>query len=92
MRPRGGIDVAKIPPGAMREPMPPEQWLHGILMQGRARDMSMRGVIDALRRATETMRLRAVVIHAVDDQRTGMCAELITFILKANLAALSTRA
>lgn len=76
MRPRGGIYVAKIPPGAMREPMPPEQWLHGILMQGRARDMSMRGVIDALRRATATMRLRAVVIHAVDDQRTGMCAEL----------------
>ena len=76
MRPRGGIYVAKIPPGAVREPMPPEQWLHGILMQGRARDMSMRGVIDALRRATETMRLRAVVIHAVDDQRTGMCAEL----------------
>jgi hypothetical protein len=33
-------------------------------------------VIEALRRATETMRLRAVVIHAVDDQRTGMCTEL----------------
>jgi DNA-binding transcriptional regulator YhcF (GntR family) len=76
MRPRGGIYVANIPAGAMREPMPPEQWLHGIFMQGRARDMSMRGVIDALRRATETMRLRAVVIHAVDDQRTGMCTEL----------------
>jgi len=76
MRPRGGIYVADIPAGAMREPMPPEHWLHGIFMQGRARDMSMRGVIDALRRATETMRLRAVVIHGVADQRTGMCTEL----------------
>jgi DNA-binding transcriptional regulator YhcF (GntR family) len=76
MRPRGGIYVANIPSGAVREPMPPERWLHGIFMQGRARDMSMRGVIDALRRATETMRLRAVVIHGVADQRTGMCTEL----------------
>lgn len=76
MRPRGGIYVADIPVGAVREPMPPEHWLHGIFMQGRARDMTMRGVIDALRRATETMRLRAVVIHGVADQRTGMCTEL----------------
>ena len=76
MRPRGGIYVANAPMGPVREPMPPEQWLHGIFMQGRARDMSTRGVIDALRRATETMRLRAVVIHAVADQRTGMCTEL----------------
>src|SRR3569623_1721678 len=34
------------------------------------------GVIDALRRATETVRLRAVVLHAIADQRTGMCQEL----------------
>jgi DNA-binding transcriptional regulator YhcF (GntR family) len=76
MRPRGGIYVAHIPAGAVREPMPAERWLHDILMQGRARDMSMRGVIDALRRATETMRLRALVIHSVADQLTGMCREL----------------
>jgi DNA-binding transcriptional regulator YhcF (GntR family) len=76
MRPRGGIYVSDISPAAVREPMPPERWLHGVFMQGRARDMSMRGVIDALRRATETVRLRAVVIHAVADQRTGMCREL----------------
>ncbi|MDQ2767644.1 MAG: GntR family transcriptional regulator [Gemmatimonadota bacterium] len=76
MRPRGGIYVANVPAGAVREPMPPERWLHGVFMQGRARDLSMRGVIDALRRATETMRLRAVVIHGVADQRTGMCTEL----------------
>jgi len=76
MRPRGGIYVANISPGAVREPMPPERWMHSVFMQGRARDMSMRGVIDALRRATETMRLRAVVIHEVADQRTGMCREL----------------
>ena len=76
MRPRGGIYVANISPGAVREPMPPERWLHGVFMQGRARDMSMRGVIDALRRATETVRLRAVVIHAIADQRTGICCEL----------------
>ena len=76
MRPRGGIYVASISPGAVREPMPPAHWLHEVFAQGRARDMSMRGVIDALRRATETVRLRAVVIHAVADQRTGMCREL----------------
>ena len=76
MRPRGGIYVANVPIGALREPMPPEHWLHGIFMQGRARDLSMRGVIDALRRSTETMRLRAVVIHGVADQRAGMCTEL----------------
>jgi hypothetical protein len=45
-------------------------------MEGRARDMSVRGVIDALRRATETLRLRAVVIHGVADQLAGMCREL----------------
>ena len=76
MRPRGGIYVANVPAGAAREPMPPERWLHGVFTQGRARDMSMRGVIDALRRATETLRLRTVVIHGVADQRAGMCAEL----------------
>lgn len=76
MRPRGGIYVANVPVGALREPMPPEHWLHGIFMQGRARDLSMRGVIDALRRSTETMRLRAVVIHGGADQRAGMCTEL----------------
>ena len=76
MRPRGGIYVADIPAGAVREPMPPEHWLHGIFMQGRARDMSIRGLIDALRRATETMRLRAVVMHGVADQLSGMCREL----------------
>jgi DNA-binding transcriptional regulator YhcF (GntR family) len=76
MRPRGGIYVADISPGAVREPMPPERWLQAVFLQGRARDMSMRGVIEALRRATETVRLRAVVIHAVADQRTGMCREL----------------
>ena len=76
MRPRGGIYVANVPAGAVREPMPPERWLHAVFMEGRARDMSMRGVIDALRRSTETMRLRAVVLHSVADQRTGMCTEL----------------
>jgi len=76
MRPRGGIYVAKISPAAVREPMPPEGWLRDVFVQGRARDLSMRGVIDALRRATETVRLRAVVIHAVADQRTGICREL----------------
>ena len=76
MRPRGGIYVANISPGAVREPMPPERWLQEVFVQGRARDMSMRGVIDALRRATETVRLRAVVLHAIADQRIGMCREL----------------
>ncbi|MEP7065298.1 MAG: winged helix-turn-helix domain-containing protein [Gemmatimonadota bacterium] len=76
MRPRGGIYVANISPGAVREPMPPERWLHGVFMQGRARDLSMRGVIDALRRATETVKLRAVVVHGITDQRAGMCGEL----------------
>jgi DNA-binding transcriptional regulator YhcF (GntR family) len=76
MRPRGGIYVANISPGAVRAPMPPERWLREVFVQGRARDMSMRGVVDALHRATETVRLRAVVIHAIADQRTGMCREL----------------
>jgi DNA-binding transcriptional regulator YhcF (GntR family) len=76
MRPRGGIYVANISPGAVREPMPPERWLREVFVQGRARDMSMRGVIDALRRATETVRLRAVVLHAIADQRAGVCREL----------------
>ena len=76
MRPRGGIYVANISPGAVREPMPPERWLREVFVQGRARDMSMRGVIHALRRATETVRLRAVVLHAIADQRTGLCREL----------------
>ncbi len=76
MRPRGGIYVADIPAGAVREPMPPEPWLRAIFMQGGARDLSVRGVIDALRRSTETMRLRAIVIHGVTDQLAGMCTEL----------------
>jgi Bacterial regulatory proteins, gntR family len=76
MRPRGGIYVAKISPAGVREPMPPEGWLRDVFVQGRARDLSMRGVIDALRRATATVRLRAVVIHAIADQRSGICREL----------------
>ena len=56
--------------------MPPERWLRDVFVQGRARDMSMRGVIDALRRATDTVRLRAVVLHAIADQRTGIRREL----------------
>jgi len=76
MRPRGGIYVSNISPGAVREPMPPERWLREVFVQGRARDMSMRGVIDALRRATETVRLCAVVLHAIADQRAGVCREL----------------
>ena len=76
MRPRGGIYVADVPAAAAREPMPAERWLQAVFMQGRARDMSIRGVIDALRRATETLRLRAVVIHGVADQLAGMRSEL----------------
>ncbi len=76
MRPRGGIYVANVSASAIREPMPAERWLHEVLMQGFARDMSVRGVIDSFRRATETLRLRAVVIHEVADQLAGMCREL----------------
>lgn len=76
MRPRGGIYVANVSAVAVREPMPAEPWLRGVFMQGRARDMSVRGVIDSLRRATETLRLRAVVIHGVADQLAGMRSEL----------------
>ncbi len=76
MRPRGGIYVADVPASAIREPMPSERWLHDVLMQGLARDMSVRGVIDSLRRATETLRLRAVAIHGVPDQLAGICREL----------------
>ncbi len=78
LRARGGIYVAAqagMGPGVVA---PPETWLVDVLTEAFLRDISGPDVHDWLRRATETLRLRAAVITATADQHDGLCRELTT--------------
>ena len=75
VRERGGIYVATAHvPGAL--PPPAEDWLVEVLAEGVARDLPVASVIEWFRRATETLRLRAVIVQATRDQVVGMCRAL----------------
>ncbi len=77
LRPRGGIYVAAQRRGAPGTPPLPEGWIVDVLAEARARSVPPRDFHEWLRRCTETLRLRAVVIASGDDQAAGLCRELV---------------
>lgn len=75
-RPRGGVYLAARPPGNGGIPPLPEGWLAEVLAQGLTREIPGPELHEWLRRCTETMRLRALVVATTEDQRFGLCREL----------------
>lgn len=76
LRPRGGVYVAARGAGADGIPPVPERWLAELLAQGLAREIPGPDLHEWLRRCTETLRLRALVVATTDDQLLGLCREL----------------
>jgi len=76
LRTRGGIYVAAQPSGVGGMPPLPERWMADVLSQGLSREIPAPELHEWLRRSTETLRLRAVVISSTEDQVYGLCREL----------------
>jgi DNA-binding transcriptional regulator YhcF (GntR family) len=76
LRPRGGVYVASRPAGAHGIPPLPQAWLAEVLTDGLAREIPGPELHEWLRRCTETLRLRAVVVAGTADQVLGLCREL----------------
>ncbi|MDQ3698992.1 MAG: winged helix-turn-helix domain-containing protein [Gemmatimonadota bacterium] len=74
LRPRGGIYVTATP-SAGGMPVP-GSWLAGVLTEALAREIPSPELHELLRRCTETLRLRAVVIASTMDQVYGLRREL----------------
>ena len=75
MRARGGVYVAERHGRAGIPPIP-ATWLTEILVEGLAREIPAPDLHEWLRRCTETLRLRAVVVASTRDQCHGLCREL----------------
>jgi GntR family transcriptional regulator len=76
LRQRGGIYVAARSSGGRGVPALPAGWFAEILAQGLSREIPAAELHEWLRRCTETLRLRAVVIASTADQGAGLCREL----------------
>ena len=76
LRPRGGVYVAPRAPSERGIPSLSEGWLVDVLTQGLIREVPGPDLHEWLRRCTETLRLRALVVATTDDQRFGLCREL----------------
>ena len=76
LRPRGGVYVAARGAGDAGIPPLPERWLAEVLAQGLAREIPGPDLHEWLRRCTETLRLRALVVATTEDQLFGLCREL----------------
>ena len=74
-RPRGGVYVAARHARGGIPPLP-ERWFADVLAEGVAREIPVPDLSEWLRRCTETLRLRAVVITTTADQSAGLCREL----------------
>ena len=74
-RARGGVYVLERSGGGGVPPAP-ASWLTEILTQGLAREIPAPDLHEWLRRCTETLRLRAVVVASTQDQLYGLCREL----------------
>lgn len=76
MRRRGGIYVAASP--GLTEGVPPisTPWVTDLLTQGVVREIPVAELHEWLRRAVETLRLRAVVVGGTHDQIAGLVREL----------------
>lgn len=75
-RERGGIYVAERQRGAEGLPPLPEAWFVEVLTRGLAREIPVPELSEWLRRCTDTLRLRAVVVTTTADQAFGLCREL----------------
>lgn len=75
MRSRGGVYVAVRKTAGGMPPIP-AMWLSRILADGLAREIPAPDLHEWLRRCTETLRLRAVVVASTRDQYDGLCREL----------------
>jgi DNA-binding transcriptional regulator YhcF (GntR family) len=76
LRQRGGIYVRARGGGHGAVPPLPESWMADLLTQGLAREIPAPELHEWLRRALETLRLRAAVIATTHDQAFGLCREL----------------
>jgi DNA-binding transcriptional regulator YhcF (GntR family) len=76
LRPRGGIYVAPRTEGGSGVPPLPEAWFVSLLTDALSREIPGPELHEWLRRATETLRIRAVVIASTADQSAGLCREL----------------
>jgi DNA-binding transcriptional regulator YhcF (GntR family) len=76
LRPRGGVYVATQRVGDAGIPPLPERWFAELLAQGLAREIPGPDLHEWLRRCTDTLRLRALVVATTEDQLLGLCREL----------------
>jgi GntR family transcriptional regulator len=75
MRPRGGVYVGSTGSDAV-VPLPSASWLADVFLQAINREIPIVELHDWMRRAVETLRVRAVVIQRTQDQIAGLCREL----------------
>jgi DNA-binding transcriptional regulator YhcF (GntR family) len=76
LRARGGVYVAANGVGSPGVPPLPETWIVDVLAQSLARETPAAELYEWIRRCTETVRLRTVVIASTEDQVYGLCREL----------------
>jgi DNA-binding transcriptional regulator YhcF (GntR family) len=76
MRARGGVYVAAHQTSAEGTVPIPEAWLVDVLTQALSREIPPSELYEWLRRCTETLRIRAVVVTTTEDQVYGLCREL----------------
>lgn len=76
LRPRGGAYIMARALHQRGLPPLPESWLVEVLVKGLARELPGPELHEWLRRCTETLRLRAVVIASTPEQGDGLSREL----------------
>lgn len=76
LRARGGVYVSANGVGSPGVPPLPESWIVDVLTQSLARETPASELYEWIRRCTETLRLRALVIGSTEDQVYGLCREL----------------
>ncbi len=76
IRERGGVYVGQEPASLVDLPALPVKWFVDTLTDAFAHHIPAPELHEWLRRATETLRLRAVVISSTDDQVVGLAREL----------------
>lgn len=76
LRARGGVYVSANGLGSPGVPPLPETWIVDVLNQSLARETPPAELYEWIRRCTETLRLRALVVGSTEDQVYGLCREL----------------
>lgn len=76
LKPRGGVYLAERVEHRERSVPIPALWIGELLAEGLARDIGPAELHDLIRRCTETLRLRALVVAPTEDQAAGLQREL----------------